>query len=116
MIAPNGIATRQAGKIDTLATNQHCCRNSRHWNGRRNTARPVSSDIATKLPVSRNSAAGLVTRWPLQADDAAAWGQTGRCGSVLQATCPAQRSHNRGALLRPGGQPVREAPDESLES
>ena len=89
MIAPNGIATRQAGRIETLATNQHCCRNSRHWNGRRKTARPVSSDIATKLPVSRNSVVGLVTRGTLPAEKRRPGGQTGRRAPNLVRGCDA---------------------------
>src|SRR5690349_7236883 len=61
MIAPNGIATRQVGRIDTLATNQSCWTNSRHCTGRRNAARTVSSDIAAKLPASRKThLAGMV--------------------------------------------------------
>src|SRR3954471_21319609 len=55
MMAPNGIATRQVGRIDTLATNHSWWTNSRHCTGRRNAARTVSSDIAAKLPASRNT-------------------------------------------------------------
>src|SRR3954447_22959364 len=61
MIAPNGMATRHVGRIETLATNQSCWTNSRHCTGRRNAARTVSSDIAAKLPASRNThLAGMV--------------------------------------------------------
>src|SRR3954471_18582071 len=61
MMAPNGIATRQVGRIDTLATNQSWWTNSRHWTGRRNAARTVSRDMAAKLPASRNTHfAGIV--------------------------------------------------------
>src|SRR3954454_21253711 len=61
MIAPNGIATRQVGRIDTLATNHSWWTNSRHWTGLRKAARTVSSDIAAKLPASRKThPAGVV--------------------------------------------------------
>ena len=56
MMAPNGIEVSVVGRIETLATNQHCWMNSRHWNGALNTARRVSSDMAAKLPVSRRKA------------------------------------------------------------
>src|SRR3954447_5596683 len=61
MIAPNGMATRQVGRIDTLATNHSWWTNSRHWTGLRKAARTVSSDIAAKLPASRKThPAGVV--------------------------------------------------------
>src|SRR3954471_17144177 len=61
MIAPKGIATRQVGRIDTLATNHSWWTNSRHWTGRRKAARTVSSDIAAKPPASRKThPAGVV--------------------------------------------------------
>src|SRR3954470_13935945 len=61
MMAPNGIATRQVGRIDTLATNQSWWTNSRHWTGRRKAARTVSRDMAAKLPASRKThLAGIV--------------------------------------------------------
>src|SRR3954454_5841309 len=61
MIAPNGMATRHVGRIETLATNHSCWTNSRHWTGRRNAARTVSRDIAAKLPASRKThLAGIV--------------------------------------------------------
>src|SRR3954447_8159002 len=61
MIAPKGIATRHVGRIETLATNHSWSTNSRHWTGRLNAARAVSSDIAAKLPASRKThLAGMV--------------------------------------------------------
>src|SRR4051812_26048425 len=61
MIAPKGIATRQVGRMETLATNHSWSTNSRHWTGRLNAARAVSSDIAAKLPASRKThLAGMV--------------------------------------------------------
>src|SRR3954469_12883598 len=61
MIAPNGMATRQVGRIDTLATNHSWWTNSRHCTGRRKAARTASSDIAAKLPGARKThPAGVV--------------------------------------------------------
>ena len=50
MTAPNGIATRAVGMIVTEAMNQACWRNSRTWNGRRNSPRPTSRPKANSLP------------------------------------------------------------------
>src|SRR4051794_8263663 len=50
MTAPNGIATSAVGTMVTEAMNHACWRNSRSWNGRRNSPRPTSRPNAKSLP------------------------------------------------------------------
>lgn len=56
MTAPNGMETRAAGRIVTLATNQNCSMNSRTWNGLRKIARATATARAKSFPVSRSGA------------------------------------------------------------
>lgn len=55
MTAPNGIATRALGRIDTLATNQNCPTNSRVWNGRFGSSLATSSPSSNIRPVWTNA-------------------------------------------------------------
>ena len=48
----NGIATSNVGASATRAINHDCSKNSRAWNGRRNTNLTASADIANKTPTA----------------------------------------------------------------
>src|SRR4051812_29364612 len=50
MTAPKGMATSAVGMIVTEAMNHACWRNSRVWNGRRNSPRATSRPKAKSLP------------------------------------------------------------------
>ena len=54
----SGIETASVGRNETLNRNQLCRMNSRHWNGRRNSALPVSTHMRTNPPTA--SSAGRV--------------------------------------------------------
>ncbi|CFR77352.1 Uncharacterised protein [Mycobacterium tuberculosis] len=46
----SGIETMIVGKNPTRMMNQHCRMNSRHWNGQRNSAFPVSTHMRKNPP------------------------------------------------------------------
>ncbi len=48
----SGIDTMIVGRNATRMMNQHCRTNSRHWNGQRNSAFPVSTHIRKNPPTS----------------------------------------------------------------
>src|SRR6201991_2832868 len=48
----NGMATSSVGANETREMNQHCSRNSRHWNGLRKVNMTASLDIANNPPTA----------------------------------------------------------------
>ena len=52
MSTVSGMATAMVGRNATLIRNQPWRMNSRHWNGLRNSALPVSTHILTKPPTA----------------------------------------------------------------
>ena len=55
MSTVSGMATAMVGRNATRIRNQPCRMNSRHWNGLRNSALPVSTHILTKPPTASSA-------------------------------------------------------------